>query len=139
MTPQSAVPVVGVFSEPDQATAALSDLRCHGFGTDQVAVTSNEAKSGSQPIWEAGAGIGMMTGAAMGGFAGGPLGLLAGAVVGGMVGGLIDLGVSKKDAQFYQEEAESGGTLVVVTARARNTEAQEILRRHGAREAPVVS
>jgi hypothetical protein len=59
----------------------------------------------------------------------------AGAVAGGLIGSLTDLGVPKTEAECYAEAVRRGGGLVTVRADlARATEAERIMRRHGAYE-----
>jgi hypothetical protein len=143
-----ATPAVGVFDSRDQAAGALEALRAAGFTDAQIGVGTRAVEpaggeAGEQgpsgpPTWENGAGIGGMIGASLGGLAGGPVGLVGGALAGGLIGALLDLGIPETDARWYSSEAEGGRVVVMVRAPERRAEAQEILTRHGAREAGAV-
>jgi hypothetical protein len=117
-------------------------------------MTGEAYGSGTSSAWEEGAATGAAAGAGVGalwalGIAAGVLpplgpviagGLLAsvlasaagGAAVAGVVGALIGLGIPEEEAKYYDNEFQSGRTLVTVQAPGRYEEADEILRRHGA-------
>jgi hypothetical protein len=56
----------------------------------------------------------------------------AGAGVGGLVGALVGAGVPEDEAQYYQDEFESGRTIVTVRSDGRADEAMAVFRRYGA-------
>ncbi len=129
--------VVALFETHEQAERAVEELRAAGFTDARIEVrpapASPEVASGP-PTWENGAGLGGLTGAALGGLAAGPPGMAAGALAGLLLGALLDLGIPEQDARWYAEGAEGGQPVVTVGADVRRDEAQEILRRHGARQ-----
>lgn len=55
----------------------------------------------------------------------------AGAAAAGLGGTLIGLGVSKEEADYYDNEFQSGRTVVTVTAGSRDVEAESVLRKFG--------
>ena len=79
--------------------------------------------------WAALAGLGVLSGVipVIGpAIAGGTLGIIlsnaaVGAGVGGLVGALVGAGVPEDEAQYYQDEFESGRTIVTVQAEAAPT------------------
>ncbi len=60
---------------------------------------------------------------------------LGGAAVAGLAGALIGMGVPEHEARFYENEINSGRTVVTVDPDGRVDEARAILRSHGAFEA----
>lgn len=149
MTTTTADAVVGVFTDPDLAAAAVHELRDAGFSDDQIGVATRTggltegtpAGASGPPTWETGAAIGMMAGATIAGLALGPApvvlaagftALLGGALTGGLIGALIDLGIPETDARWFHDEVKAGKTLVTVRAGGRAAEAAEVLRRVGA-------
>jgi hypothetical protein len=86
------------------------------------------------------AGLGVLSGVIpiMGpAIAGGTLGVIlsnaaAGAGVGGLVGALVGAGIPEDEAQYYQDEFESGRTIVTVRADGRADAAIAVLRRYDA-------
>jgi len=76
---------------------------------------------GIGPIVAAGPIVATLTGAGVG------------AVAGGLIGGLTEIGVSRRDAEYYAEAVRRGGALVTVRAdNARAARAADIMRAHGA-------
>jgi hypothetical protein len=152
--------VIGVFSDPGAAEAAIRDLERAGFAPDQIGVVQRGASQ-----FEGNTGVGdrdtpveeaTTEGAVFGGLAGGVLGAaaalmlpgigpvvaagvlgaaLAGAGVGlatgGLIGALLELGVSEQDARRSEQAVRAGQTLLTVRADGRAEEASTILRRHG--------
>lgn len=57
----------------------------------------------------------------------------SGAAAGAVIGGLVGLGVPEDEAQFFEHEYRAGRILVTVAAGARRGEAEDLLRRLGAR------
>jgi hypothetical protein len=147
---------VGVFADRRQAARAVDELRRAGFAADQIGVAgremADETEKGSYA--EEGALAGVAAGAGVGGLwaigiaagvlpAIGPViagGLLAsilvsaaaGAAAGGLLGALLGLGLSEEEAQYYEDEFQSGRTIVTVRADERYVEARTILDRNGA-------
>ena len=60
-----------------------------------------------------------------------------GAAAGGIIGSLVGLGVTEKDARFYQSELEAGRTIITVTTSddTGHDEAVQIMRNNGAYDA----
>ena len=76
-------------------------------------------------------GLGWVAGA--GWFAGMLAGAGAGAVVGGLIGALVEVGIPKEHATYYNEGVRRGGTLVAVRADEANANAvAQVLSSHGA-------
>ncbi len=132
-----------------------------GFHDDQIGIAVRDRDKGEGTIRsesDAGdAGGGAATGALTGGVVGGVLGALAaglipgigpvlaggllagvlggaaaGAAAGGLIGALAEMGIPEDEAKYYNEEFESGRTLVTVKADGRYDEARRILQDHGA-------
>jgi hypothetical protein len=152
--------VTGIFDRPDHVEALLGDLRTAGYRDDDISVVMQQA--GAAP--ELGAGdtkasegtlAGASVGAVLGGIAGlaalaipgiGPLlatgpiaaalGALTGSALGGLVGSFTGLGIPTEHAQDYEAAVRSGGVVVALRAVDREQEerANDILRRHGARQ-----
>jgi len=153
--------VVGVFHDRADADRAVDELRKAGFRNDQIGVVAKrDDASGETAVddegSEAGSGAvaGMLAGAGIGGLVG--LGIIAGvipvlgpviaggtlatilanaaggAAIAGVTGALIGSGIPEHEAEYYQNEFESGRTLVTVHCDGRASEAMAILRRHNA-------
>jgi hypothetical protein len=153
--------VLGVFATRQAAQAAVAELRRAGFREDQIGVIGPGGTAGG-PDQERehyvgeGAAVGAVAGAGAGalwaiGIAAGMLpaigpviagGLLASvlastagaAVAGGLTGALVGLGLSEEEARTYEADLAAGRTIVTVRTDDRQTEAAEILARHGAAE-----
>ena len=161
-TPTPRTTLVGVFENRVAAERAVEELERNNFKNDQVGFAirgtgdpeqrgmisdAQGTKDGRGAVAGAatGAGLGAIIGAAaamlLPGFgpvvAGGILamafgGAVAGTAVGGIFGAMTGLGVSEDEAEFYQNEFNSGRAIVAVKAGERASDAAEILRRHGA-------
>jgi hypothetical protein len=152
--------LVGVFEDRTAAERAVDELERNHFKNDQVgfAIRGSDTeqrgmisdaegtKDGRGAIAGAatGAGLGAILGAAaamlLPGFgpvvAGGILamafgGAVAGTAVGGIFGAMTGLGVSEDEANYLEQEFNSGRAIVAVKAGPRAAEAAEIMRRHG--------
>lgn len=138
--------IVGVFTNEHDASEAISDLKSHGFRTEDISVIARNKDDVNAISEETGtkAPEGMASGAATGGLLGGVTGLLAGigalaipgigpiiaagpiaatlagaavgAGTGGLVGGLIGLGIPEDEAQTYDRYVDEGRILVMVDA-----------------------
>ncbi len=144
-------------SEAERAVRALQDA---GFGADDISIVAKDEGRAQGVAQDTGtdtaegAGIGAATGGVLGALGGlivgataltipgiglviaGPLaavlgGAGLGAVTGGLAGALAGLGVSKDEAEQYQERVEAGDILVVVAAGQREAEARQILEGRG--------
>jgi uncharacterized protein (TIGR02271 family) len=148
--------VVGVFENPREAQACVSELKRSGFRDDEIGILSrnrdHETGDGAGTKAEEGAAIGAATGAGVGalwaiGIAAGVLpaigpaiagGIFASilasaagaAAVGGIVGALVGLGIPEEEARFYESEFKAGRTIVTVKAGRRVSSAREIIGRH---------
>jgi len=151
--------VAGLFNLRTQADAALRDLQANGFTEDQLGIIAPdpEGRGGGESIASdpalkpntvtEGAVTGGILGGALGAFlaatgalvipgigpfiAGGILVTLIGGGAGWLIGGLSGLGVSEEDARYFQEQVESGRSLVTVKTTDRVEDAVRILLRHG--------
>lgn len=153
---------VGIFHSHAAAQRAINRLKDAGFKDDQIGLVAHDPENrytGTHTEGEgnkAGTGVaaGAATGAGIGAVWG--LGIIAGAlpaigpviaggalasvlasaataaVAGGVVGGLIGLGVPEEEAKYYDEEFQTGRTLVTVRDTSRYNEAQRIMREENA-------
>ncbi|WP_235338340.1 YsnF/AvaK domain-containing protein [Paenibacillus wulumuqiensis] len=142
--------IVGVFTNENEASNAIQQLKDAGFSTDDISVVSKNRKDVKHINEETGtkAPEGLATGAATGGVVGGVAGLLAGlglaaipvfgpimaagpiavtlagaaagAGAGGLVGGLIGLGIPEEEAREYETNVNEGNILVMVDSAAGN-------------------
>jgi uncharacterized protein (TIGR02271 family) len=153
--------VVGVFHDRHEANRAVEDLKRAGFRDDQIGVaarhtdtTTGATTAESGTMWEEGAVTGALAGAGLGGLVG--LGIIAGlipavgpviaggtlaailanaaggAAIAGLAGALIGAGIPEEEAHYYEGEFHSGRIIVTVNADGRYSEAEGILRNHGA-------
>ena len=153
---------VGVFHNRIDAQDAIHDLLTAGFARDKIgmvvrddpppeAPAPEEARTVEAQAVEGGA-AGALAGGSLGAILGavamfipgiGPVigagiliaaagGAAAGAVAGGLAGALLGLGISKEEAQHFENEVQAGRTLVTVQADDRHDQAIAILRGHGA-------
>lgn len=155
------MPIVGLFADRAAAESAVQALERAGFTNEHIGFAGHgdpAVKDGTEHASGAlkGAASGSLTGGVVGGLLGalatvlipgiGPViagGLLAGVVAGAMAGGAIGgiggaltgMGVSKEDAEYYDREFRGGRTIVTVEAGDRRTEAEMIMRDHGAYDA----
>jgi hypothetical protein len=151
---------VGVFEHRRDAQQAVENLKSAGFRDDQIGLVYRDGEEGEyadvthESYADEGAIAGAAAGAGIGGLwavgiaagalpaigpviAGGTLAAIlasaaGGAVAGGLVGSLLGLGIPEEDAKYYEEEVQSGRTVVTVKSDGRYVEALEILRRAGA-------
>jgi hypothetical protein len=150
--------VVGVFESADRAERCVEGLlREAGFAADQIGIIEPDeaarddtqtGKQGPSTIGRgaaAGAVIGGLLGVATafmipgaGPFlAGGVLaselfGLGIGMTAGKVIGALAGLGMTEREATFYERQLEQGKTVVTINVAGRYEEAEEALRRGGA-------
>src|SRR5215216_4623691 len=149
--------VVGMFTNRQDAEAAIRELKAAGFGQDRIGVALQDRDEQRDLIESTGseAAEGAAAGAVSGGLVGGLIGLLGsllipgvgpivvggvlastltgagiGAATGGIIGALVGLGVPEADAQHFDAGLRSGGTLVTVGAVSRTGDALAILQRH---------
>jgi TM2 domain-containing membrane protein YozV len=153
--------IVGVFADRAAAESAVVALEKAGFTNEHIGFASHGDPAANEGTDHAagalaGAASGSLTGGVVGGLLGalatvlipgiGPViaggllaGIVAGAVTGGAIGGiggaLTGMGVPKEDAEYYDKEFRGGRTIVTVNADGRRTEAEMILRDHGAYDA----
>jgi hypothetical protein len=155
------VSIVGVFTDRPAAESAVIALEKAGFTHEHIGFAGHGDPTSTEKTDHAGGALkgaarGSLSGGAVGGLLGalaavlipgiGPViaggllaGVVAGAVAGGAVGGiggaLTGMGVSKQDAEYYDQEFRGGRTLVTVDPRDRRPEAEQIMRDHGAYDA----
>lgn len=151
--------VVGVFDDKREAERAVDELRKAGFTNDQIGVAARDKEiaadvkkgaSGDGSHAEAGAAVGLATGAAGGllwglavlagalpaigpVIAGGALAAVlasaaTGAAAAGLTGALIGWGIPEEEAKGYEREVHAGRILVAVRTTDRADKAFEILR-----------
>lgn len=125
--------ITRVYDDYATASAVVRDLEAAGIPSADVSLISRDTALDEET---SAAATGATTGAIIGGGAGllaavgaiaipglGPVvaagwlastlvGTAAGAATGGVIGGLVDLGVSRDDANVYAETLNRGGTLV---------------------------
>ena len=153
MVAQQRQRAVGTFPNRQAAEAALQELKTSGFSMDKVSVLAKDADRNEQiggaevkdrgdNESQEGAGIGAVTGTALGGVGGLLVGLEAlvipgvgpflaagtiattlagagiGAAAGSIVGALTGLGIPEEEAQAYNEQVSQGGYLVIVEGSA---------------------
>ncbi len=153
--------VVGVFTDRAAAESAVAALEQAGFTHKHIGFVGHgdpDSMEGTDHAKGAlkGAAGGSLTGGVVGGLLGalatvlipgiGPViagGLLAGIVAGAVTGGalgsisgaLTGMGVTRQDAEYYDQEFRGGRTLVTVDAGDRRSEAEQIMRDHRAYDA----
>jgi uncharacterized membrane protein len=151
--------IVGVFHSEAEAIRAIEDLKNQGYSSDDISVIAKNKDDLKEVTGETDtkAPEGLATGAAAGGILGGVTGLLAGlgalaipgigpilaagpivatltgaavgAGAGGLVGGLVGLGMSKEEAETYNNYVNEGNILVLVNSNAdRDTHAYNTFR-----------
>jgi gas vesicle protein len=137
---------VGVFMEEAQARKAIEELRRAGFNDDEMGFLARARTEGMVSGGVVGGVVGAAAAILIPGFgpaiAGGILaatlgGAALGAAAGGIIGSLVGLGVTEKDARFYQSELEAGRTIITVTTSddTGHDEAVQIMRNNGAYDA----
>lgn len=147
--------IVGLFTDRDDAEAAIRELRVGGFLDHEIGIALRDLGQERRPDRRSAVG-GAATGAVGGGLLGGLIGLLGsllipgvgpivvggvlasvltgagiGAATGGIIGALVSMGVPETDARHFDEGLRNGRTLVTVEAGDRTGEALLILERHG--------
>lgn len=129
-----------VYDSYDRARQTVQDLERAGISSNDISLVANkhvsDATANMEETSSAAAGVGL--GAAVGGGAGllaglgmlaipglGPVvaagwlaatavGAVGGATAGGLIGALVDLGVSREEAEVYAESVRRGGTMLTV-------------------------
>ncbi|HQU46397.1 MAG TPA: hypothetical protein PK867_26555 [Pirellulales bacterium] len=153
---------VGVFDKVRMAQQAVEELREAGFMEQQIGLVARsvevtqipaEPSKHDEKVSEGALG-GILTGAGLGGLwaigievellpalgeliLGGFLstlfaGAIAGAAAGGIVGALIAVGLSRREAEHYEEAVKAGRIVVTVRSDDRYDEAIDILHANGA-------
>ncbi len=133
---------IGVISrevEPGTVTGETATGTAGQSKWEEGAATGIAAGAGIGALWALGIVAGVLPGigpAIAGGVLASVLASAAGgAVVAGVAGALIGLGIPEHEAAYYDSEFNAGRTLVTVRAPGRYEEAEEVLQRHGARDA----
>lgn len=161
MEPREDKALVGVFPTRADAQSAIRDLVEAGFGADNVGFASREQseEAGEVQVEEiedmqddasSGAVAGVAGGGVLGGVLGagaaflipgvGPMvaagilaaGVAAGAFAGGLYGPFMSMGASEEEAKYYDEQFQTGASIVTVHAGDQQQEALDILRANGA-------
>ncbi len=146
--------VGGVFARFQEARKAVRELRAAGFADDQIGLvtrgsdgTLDRPSDAAGKKGEEGTGVGIASGAASGTGLGlaviagllspfGPV-VAGGALIGILsaggdtAGGLVGLGLAQEEADYFEQELQSGKTLVTVSAPEDMEEAIDILQRTG--------
>ena len=106
--------LVGVFDDASQADNAISALEQAGFSSDQIYYSGHQA--------------------ATGGFLTGLKSLFTGedTTTGRVTDDLTNMGLSQDEASYYENEYQSGHTVVAVQANGREQDAVSILQTNGA-------
>lgn len=148
--------VAGILPDRRSAEHAIVDLKAHGFDPQRMGIVMRD-RSDAREIAEdqnisttavavTGGVIGGTAGAllaATGALAvpgvgpfitGGVLATLVGSAAGWLVGGLAGLGLSRDEAEYYQNRVEQGGVLVTVDPQGRDAEARRIMLDDGAED-----
>lgn len=137
--------VVGVFTDRKQAEQAMHDLRAANFynlgfvvrDQDHITQFLPDDETGEHGAGEHPARDGAVTGGVVGGMVGAAAALLIpgigpaiaggilttilggaaiGAAAGGLIGVFMNIGMSEEDARYYEQEIQSGRTIVIVQA-----------------------
>jgi hypothetical protein len=154
--------VVGIFDKLRLAQQAIEELRDAGFMEKEIGMVARNVRVTQVPIEQSrhdervadGALGGMVTGAGLGGlwavaveiellpaigelvlggiFSGLLAGAIAGAAGGGLIGALLAIGLTRRQAETYEEELRAGRVIVTVHTEDRYDEALRILRSNGA-------
>ena len=153
---------VGVFDKVRLAQQAVEELRDAGFKEEHIGLVARHVEvtqippepTNQEAKVSEGALGGIVTGAGLGGlwaigveiellpalgelvlggfFSGLVAGAMAGATGGGVLGALVAAGLSRHEAERYQEELHAGRVIVTVHTDDRYDEALSILRSNGA-------
>ncbi|GER88393.1 hypothetical protein KDW_25550 [Dictyobacter vulcani] len=161
MTTAERTTAVGVFSEQALAEQAMSQLHKAGFTDEQIGfVTRDPQQSQTSDVENTSsagsAAAGAVSGGVIGGIIGaatsllipgiGPIlatgilvttigGVALGALAGGLAGSLMHLGVPEHEARYYEDQLNTGRSIITVNAPGRYNEAVNILRQYGASDA----
>lgn len=101
--------VVGIFSTQEEAIRAIERLKSSGYNDDEISVLAKHHEDVDR-LKDA-THVDVDTHDAKDGAVGGAL---AGGALGGVVGALVDLGLSKEEAEDYRQYIERGDILVMV-------------------------
>lgn len=148
--------VAGIFPDRRSAEHAIVDLKADGFDPQRMGIVMRDRSVADEVAEEQNISstAGAVTGGVVGGTAGallaatgalaipgvgpfitgGVLASLVGGTAGWLVGGLAGLGLSRDEAQYYQNRVEQGGVLLTVDPDGRDAEAQRILFDNGAED-----
>ncbi|MGE7718490.1 general stress protein [Priestia megaterium] len=154
--------VVGIYKSEQEAIAAVEDLKNQGYATREISIIGQDRKEVDRVTEETdtevvdGIATGALTGGALGGLTGllagagalaipgigpivaaGPIvavltGVVTGAGVGGLTGALVEIGLSKDEAEYYGNSVKEGNILVLVDEKeqfSKNTEQKPPLSR----------
>ncbi len=141
--------IIGVFSSRDDAEDALYELESRGYNPKDVSIVMKDTAESKKLAEDTGATVAEnpVSGATTGGLVGALAGLLVGTGVtpgfgalfiggplaGGLLGVLTGLGISKEEAEVYEERIREGGILVAVPAANRRVdEVIDVLEESGA-------
>ncbi len=137
--------VVGVFADRKQAEQAMHDLRTANFynlgfivrDQDHITQLLSDGEPDEHVEEEHPARAGAVTGGVVGGVVGAAAALLIpgigpaiaggilttilggaamGAAAGGLIGVFVNIGLSEEEARYYEQEVQSGRTIVIVQA-----------------------
>jgi len=136
--------VVGIYKSEQEAIAAVEDLKNQGYATRHISIIGQDRKEVDRVTEKTdtevvdGIAAGALTGGALGGLTGllagagalaipgigpivaaGPIaavltGAVTGAGVGGLTGALVEIGLSKDEAEYYGNSVKEGNILVLV-------------------------
>ena len=153
--------VVGIFEDRVEAGRAVEELESAGFERSQIGfalrgedvseggmatdvVGTKDARGAIGGLIGGGVAGGMLAGALAAMIPGaGPVmlagiftaafgGMAAGAATGGILGALMGLGLSEREAAYFEREFDRGRAIVAVHGTNRPGDAARILRQHGA-------
>jgi uncharacterized membrane protein len=139
--------IVATFETADQAERAVDSLERKGFTDKEISLVTKRDERGENlsdgTAWGAGvgAGAGLLASAGLLAVPGigpllaaGPLAAaLGGATVGGLTGAFVDWGVPDQEGRHLETEVKEGRAVVLVKS-DRSEDAEQILRREGAKE-----
>jgi Heat induced stress protein YflT len=148
--------VAGIFPDRRSAENAIVDLKAAGFDPERIGIVMRDRSDARQVAedQDVSTTAGAVTGGVLGGTAGallaatgalaipgvgpfitgGVLATLVGGAAGWLVGALAGLGLSRDEAEYYQNRVEQGGVLVTVDPQGRDVEARRIMLDNGAED-----
>jgi hypothetical protein len=148
--------LTGLFPSRLEAEQAVVQLQNAGFDPSTIGTVMPDKSESGKVVYTHGnqSGEGAVAGGIVGGtagalmaatgaifipgvgpfIAGGILATLIGGAAGWLVGGLVGLGIPKEEAEYYENQVQSGRALVTVDAEGREAEAHDILIRNGAED-----